>query len=375
MNFLSAERETVNSLLPGLDEALSRHDFMSLECENSPAIAAFRESAGAGLLIPKMYSGLGADAVDAVRIQRAIGSRSPSLAVATTMHHFSVATLVSICSEKSGMEWILLQAIAQQRLLLASGFAEGESGQSAMRPRMQGRKAPGGVLVSGSKRPCSLSRSMNLLTASLVVEDGADSCGRFAVALIPAESPGIERRSFWNTFALAGAESDEIELHDVFVPERLIFYGSEKVDEDQSQRAGFLWFELLITASYLGAASALVELVIAAERGTVHDRCAVAAPLEHAMAAVESVASRLSEGNIGQRDFARALLVRYETQQAIERATARSAELMGGMAFVRSPGISYLCAASRALCYHPPARLAASKGLSDYLAGADLKLQ
>ena len=76
----------------------------------------------------------------------------------------------------------------------------------------------GGISVRGSKKPCSLSRSMDLLTASVAFE----SEGGFGVALIPATSPGIERRPFWNSPVLTGAESDEVILNDVVVPERLV---------------------------------------------------------------------------------------------------------------------------------------------------------
>jgi hypothetical protein len=44
------------------------------------------------------------------------------------------------------------------------------------------------------------------------------------------------------------------------------------------------------------------------------------------------------------------------------------------MAFIGSPEVSYLLAASRALALHPPARLSAGKALDAYLAGNSLVL-
>jgi hypothetical protein len=49
---------------------------------------------------------------DAVRIQRAVGSRSPSLAVATTMHHFSVASLVELTAAGNGSDQPFLHSSA-----------------------------------------------------------------------------------------------------------------------------------------------------------------------------------------------------------------------------------------------------------------------
>ena len=373
MNLLLAEREALNRFTPGLDDKLAAIGLQRLEAPDSGAIELFRQHGGAGLLIPQQYSGLGANALEAIRFQRALGSRAPSLAVASTMHHFSVASLVALCAASPGMEWLLLQAIAEQNLLVASGFAEGHSGSNVLRPTMQARKVPQGVQVSGSKKPCSLSRSMNLLTASATIGD--DSDGRYAILLIPAESPGIERRPFWNSFVLAGAESDEIVLRDVFVPERLAFHAGDGVETDPTEGTGFLWFELLISASYLGVASALVERVVEAGKGSAYDRCSLAVELEAGMAGLENLAQALMAGAPTRHDFARTLFVRFAVQRAIERATALAAELMGGMAFVQSSEIAYLYAAARALAFHPPSRLAASSGLANYLSGAELRLE
>jgi alkylation response protein AidB-like acyl-CoA dehydrogenase len=96
MNLLRAERDTLDAFLPGLDKYLSEIPLLELEQPGCGALQKFRELGGPALLIPAEYEGKGASLLDAVRIQRAVGSRSPSLAVATTMHHFSVASLVEL---------------------------------------------------------------------------------------------------------------------------------------------------------------------------------------------------------------------------------------------------------------------------------------
>ncbi|URN13531.1 hypothetical protein LUW77_25075 [Streptomyces radiopugnans] len=107
---------------------------------------------------------------------RAIGAAAPSLAVASTMHHFSVATIFTLAESlrSSGVEWALLEGIATQNLLVSSGFAEGNPGQGILSPTVSGVRVDGGIVVNGSKLPCSMSRSMDLLSASIAVprEDG-----------------------------------------------------------------------------------------------------------------------------------------------------------------------------------------------------------
>ena len=79
MTLLRAEREALHGFLPGLDKYLSEIPLLELERPGNGALAKFRELGGPALLVPAEYEGKGATLLDAVRIQRAVGSRSPSL--------------------------------------------------------------------------------------------------------------------------------------------------------------------------------------------------------------------------------------------------------------------------------------------------------
>lgn len=374
MTFLTAERATLDEFIPGLDLSLQDIAFSERETPKSRAIQLFREAGGPGVLIPRIYAGGGATALQAIRIQRAIGSRAPSLAIASTMHQFSVMTLVELSRQRKGPELFLLEAIARQRLLVASGFAEGRSGSGILAADMRARRNLSGFVVNGSKKPCSLSRSMDLLTASVTIEtDDASRRPGFAVLLIPAKSNGISYQPFWTSPILAGAESDEVILTDVTVSDQLAFEASGE-EMDDIQTCGFVWFELLITASYLGIASALAERALSARRGHDTDRALLATELEGAMAALEGIAARMSIGPLDTELLGRMLLVRYATERAIERATDMAMALLGGIAFIQSPDVSYLLAASRGLSFHPPSRGSMAGGLAAMLAGEPLRL-
>src|SRR3984885_12723033 len=375
MNILRAERDTLDAYLPGLDKYLSETPLLELERPGNGALRKFKELGGPGLLIPAEYGGKGATQIDAVRIQRAVGSRSPSLAVATTMHHFSVASLVELTAAGNGFEWVMLMAIAENSWLLSSGFAEGKPGQHILTPTMRGVPADGGITVSGTKKPCSLTWSMNLMSASVAVADpDSTGTGRLAIVLIPAESPGIERAPFWQTTALAAAESDQVTLTDVFVPDALIFYPQDGESMDPIQARGFVWFELLVSASYLGAATNLAERAIARGRGSDEDRAGLAIELEAAAAALEHTASVAATAGDNDALLARALCVRFATERAVERAAMSAAAVLGGMSFIESPEVAYLLGAIRALAFHPPSRAAAAGPIARYMAGAPLTL-
>jgi alkylation response protein AidB-like acyl-CoA dehydrogenase len=375
MNLLRVERDTLDRYLPGLDKYLSEIPLLELEQPGCGALQKFRDLGGPALLVPAEYAGKGASLLDAVRIQRAVGSRSPSLAVASTMHHFSVASLVELTAAGNGFEWAMLMAIAENSWLLSSGFAEGKPGQHILTPTMRGVPADGGITVSGTKKPCSLTWSMNLMSASVAVADpDSAGTGRLAIVLIPAESPGIERAPFWQTTALAAAESDQVTLTDVFVPDALIFYPHDGESMDPVQARGFVWFELLVSASYLGAATNLAERVIARGRGSDEDRAGLAIELEAMAAALEQVACAAVTDSDNDALLARALYVRFATERAIERVVMPAAATLGGMSFISSPEIAYLLGATRALAFHPPSRAAAAGPIARYLAGQPLLL-
>jgi alkylation response protein AidB-like acyl-CoA dehydrogenase len=240
---------------------------------------------------------------------------------------------------------------------------------------MRAELRDGKVVLNGSKKPCSLAHSMDLLTASIAVpaEDGAGE--QMAVALIPKGTPGITVRPFWESFVLAGAESDEVVLTDVEIPMDLVVRTEVRAGQlDDLQTAGFLWFELLMTASYAGIASALVERVLAAGKADASLRAEIAVEIEAVMATVEGVAAAVDRGHAGERAFADALVCRYAAQDAIGRVVRRSVEALGGMSYIGSGEVAYLAAASAALAFHPPSRARMAQPLCDYYAGQPLRV-
>jgi alkylation response protein AidB-like acyl-CoA dehydrogenase len=332
-----------------------------------------REREGTALLVPTEHGGKGASPVDAIQIHRAVASRTPSLAIAMTMHNFSVATLVEYLFY-GNYTVELLQQISGGQLLVASGFAEGRTGTSILDPTMQAKPHKGGYLINGSKKPCSLSNSMHILTASVAVPHASNKGSRRAVAVVPADSEGLTRKPFWKSTVLRGAESEELILSNVQISDKQLFFPEVEESLDAVEAGGFLWFELLVAASYLGVASALVEKVISAGRGDAGERIQLALDIEGAMSSLEGVARAMQTGDRGEAILVQSLFVRFAVQQAIARVSAHAAELLGGMAFIGSPDVAYLLAASRALAFHPPSRISVAPALDGYLMGKPMRV-
>jgi alkylation response protein AidB-like acyl-CoA dehydrogenase len=374
---LTLAHQTCEKYHPGLLAALERMPLTTREAAGSPVVEIYREHAGPGLLVPEEFGGPAAGPLDAVRAQRALSAASPSLGIAATMHHFTVAMLFSLAQTAERLtpaQLKLLSGVAGDGLLLASGWAEGRTDQNILVPSVTAERASGGFVVNGAKRPCSLSESMDLLTASVAVtEDGQTS---LALLLIPADSPGISVSPFWTTPVLAAAQSNEVRLTDVEVPEELVIQSTPEDQDrlDDLQTAGFTWFELLATATYTGAASALVERVFAAGRGTAADRAALTVRLEAAIALVEGAARAIEAGQAGDEAVAGVLVARYAVQDLLAQTVDTAAEMLGGMAFIRSFDVAYLASAVRALAFHPPSRASVASALGEYFEGEPLRL-
>lgn len=368
MALLTKERETLQRLLPGLDDKLQELPLIVMETPGNPALQLFREHGGPGLVVPKEYGGLGATLLEVAQINRALGSRSPSLAIATNMH---TCTVVAIPPSESTAA--LLQGIAQDNLYLASAFADGRAGSSVLVPNLVAEQTSNGWLLSGSKKPCSLSQSMDFLTASVILPSPSGYGGKeLALATIPADSPGIQVKPFTDRWVLAGSETNEVVLTRVEVPQEYISYFGNSDELNSAISKAFLVFELFVSACYLGVASALVERVFTGKKGCEVERVSLAIEVEGAMAALEGSAHMIMHGYEDADAVAKSLFVRYAVQRSIERVTGHAAELLGGMAFMCASDVVTLYAAARALAFHPPSRTSIAPALDKYLMGEAL---
>ncbi|MCX4554412.1 acyl-CoA/acyl-ACP dehydrogenase (plasmid) [Streptomyces sp. NBC_01387] len=378
MRSLDSARSLCDRYHPGLLKALEEIPFAEREAPGSPAIDLFRTHGGVGLLVPTEFGGHGADPVDAVQVQRAIGAVSPSVAAAVTMHHFTVSMLYSL-AERSGRlaegQLELLHRVVPEQILMASGWAEGKTQQNIFAPSVVAVPAPGGYRLNGIKKPCSLAHSMQLLTASIAVP-GPDGTPELALALVPASSEGLTVHPFWGNDVLAASESDEVRLTDVFVPDNMVVRTTEDDPDrlDELQTAGVIWFEMLISAGYAGAAAALAELVVQRERGSVSERSDVVINVESAFHLLEGAARAVRDGLDSEEAVAQVLIARYATQDLLAKVSDKSLELLGGIDFIRSSDHARLAASVRPLVFHPPGRSATAGQLVDYVAGKPLDL-
>lgn len=372
MRSLDDAAAVCEAYLPGLLDALTDTSLAVLEGGDSPALDLFRRAGGPALLIPKSYSGLGATPLQALEVSRALGAHAPSLAVATAMHHFSVATIFTLADslKASGLEWALLEGIADQNLLVASAFGEGNSGQGILESNVVGTRTNTGLVVDGSKKPCSIARSMDLLTASAVVVDDDTGGRENVVLLIPANSDGVTVHPFWGSAILRAAESDEVRLTRVEVDNSLVMPSPTGAagELDELQTVGFIWFEMMITSAYLGMASALVERVVDAGRLSADRVAEMTIRLETATYLLETIARILETGDSGHTALGKAVIARYGAEDAIIDTIGQAVAALGGLSYINSTDIAYLASAAQCVRFHPPSRARTGESIAAFAA-------
>jgi alkylation response protein AidB-like acyl-CoA dehydrogenase len=365
----------LEKIQPELHRALVETDPSTLESDGGPAVELFVSSGAPRLLVPRLDGGAGATAADAVSIQCAVGHLAPSLAVGTAMHHFTVSTLLEAAKNGSETDRNFLKSVGKDNLLLASGFAEGNTAQGILAPTMSAQKLSNGYALNGTKKPCSLARSMDYLTASVNVE-GKDG-HEIALALIPSKSAGLTVENFWNAPVLRAAESDAVVLNDLVVTnDQLVRLGRPgDAAVNRVQQAGFLWFELLITAAYVGIASRVIDEVVQENRGTAIEQVKLIASIESSMSSLGLISQELDHSGANPDLLRRVLLCRYAIQSALVPAVASAVELLSGMRYISGDPLIHLFApAVSCLPYHPAGLRSTAQALIDAQSGELLRI-
>ncbi|MGX1810962.1 hypothetical protein ACWIGI_35030 [Nocardia sp. NPDC055321] len=335
---------------PELADFLHGASVEELERPDGGALRMFKECGATGLIVAESAGGVGASAEDMAYIYRAIGSRAPSLAVASSFHHMSLAALIELAATAPAAEGEAVQFLIAAGALVTSGFVDDIPGSGRTLPRTAGVRVDADRhLVSGYVHPCSMARSMDILLCPNGTQDGS-----LSIALVAAGTPGLRMRRSWNSPLLRATETEEIVLTDVLASAVLTGIGPER--HADIERIAQLWSSMLVIASYLGMATALMQRVL-----DVSGRDP--APFVSAAAAVESAWSALllscREFDAGRRDTAsaaRVMHIRCALRDNLSRITSNLIEAMGARAFNDTFEMPYLAGCLHALALHLPSR-------------------
>ncbi|MFC8368828.1 MULTISPECIES: acyl-CoA dehydrogenase family protein [unclassified Streptomyces] len=209
----------------------------------------------AALPIPEDLGGAGANLAETAAAQRTLGRLDPSAAVALNMHAFTVGLMVDYFRRHRDTTWMLLEGIARSGALVASAFAEPGGSPNFMTSRSEAVRTEKGYRVSGVKYPCSLATTATLVCLTARVT-GTDET---ILALIPSSSPGLDAEGEWPSLGMRESDTARLVLRDVEVDDRLVFHRGPADVIDENVTSGMAWFSVLLTATYHGVLSGLLD--------------------------------------------------------------------------------------------------------------------
>ncbi|WP_339519480.1 acyl-CoA dehydrogenase family protein [Pseudomonas proteolytica] len=370
--FLHEERNTAFEWMPEMAAALETASLLDLERGNPQQLAnMFRTLGHPALTIAKELGGAGASASSVAKLHTWVGAHCPSLAIMMTMHHHTVAGMMAARQFFPDIQG-LLGLIARDNLLVASGFAEGRTNAPILESTMTVEKTLGGYLVNGSKKPCTMTHHFDVITFGVSCLD-PEGRAQIGIGVGFAGDPSIERKNFWAVPHLQAADSHEVIFNNLMVPEAMMCFSATIDDQldDAQQGTGnhwfAIWFQLLVSASYLGMASALASRALAGNKGSQENRAMLLIDLQGATMALRGLAASIDDNRFLRRDLAHAQATRFAIQEAVNRISTHAFEILGGMAFMSSEEIAYLLVATRLLAFHPTSRLASTAFLCEQL--------
>ena len=358
--------------MPELTILLETASLLELERGQSQSLAnMFRQHGQPGIVIAKELGGEGISAVKLAQLHTWVGAHCPSLAVMMTMHHHTAAGMMAASRFFPDLQ-ALLSSVARDKLLVASGFAEGRAHANILESTMAVERTADGFVVNGSKKPCTMTHHFDAITfgVNYVDPEGQTNIG---IGVGFADDPSIERRTFWSVPHLQAADSHEVRFNNLLVPASRMYFSktlNNQRDDAQAETGDYLfaiWFQLLASASYLGMASALASRALSLNKGSQDDRALLLIDLQGATMALRGLAVSIDENRFSRRDLARAQATRFSVQEAVNRISTRAFEILGGMAFMSSEETAYLLVATRVLAFHPTSRLASAAFLCEQL--------
>lgn len=350
-DLLAGEWRTLRGLLPELADYLQGTSLQELENPDGRALRMFKDSGATGFAVSRQLGGLALTAEDLARIYRAIGSRAPSLALATTRHHLSITTIAAATAATSGVGREAVQYLVTAGALLASGLSEGTPGDSECDPTAYAVASGSDYVLTGHKSACCPARSMDVVLCSVLTEDR----GR-ALALVPADAAGLTLRPFWAGPVLRATESEDLVLDEVRIARELVVAEPDSSPNWQGNRVGYVLFTVLTVASYLGMATALLQRALDTRFERSDSYVSASAAVESTWSALVLVCRDFDAGVRGDALSARIMCIRYALQDNLARISTLLVEAIGTAEFCASPQVPYLASALHALALHPPGR-------------------
>ncbi|MDJ1130776.1 acyl-CoA dehydrogenase family protein [Streptomyces iconiensis] len=329
----------------------------------------------AALPIPEECGGAGASLVEVASAQRALGMVDPSAAIALNMHAFTVGLIADYWKRQRDTSWMLLEGMAQSGALVASAFAEPGGSPNFMSSRSEAVRTGKGYRVSGVKYPCSLATTATLVCLTARVTGTQETI----LALCPSSSPGLDAEGEWPSLGMRESDTARLVLRDVEVDDRLVIHRGPADVIDDNVIAGMVWFTVLLTATYHGVLSGLLDVackgVVAS--GRFGPRTALLGRATRELltlgGACRQLGTDFGSGTVaGQAALAAAVGLRASLSDTRDRVLGAVTPVVGSRLYGRGQEAAGLLVDSLAAHHHPPSLLVCDEAVGAFCTGREI---
>ncbi|CAH9049573.1 Isobutylamine N-hydroxylase [Pseudoalteromonas holothuriae] len=364
--FLNREKLATEQFVPELATVLKQKQMAEREVSDGRELfQIFKNQANPGLMVGKNLGGSGADLVSAVRIHRYVGSLSPSLAIMMTMHNHTTYALNRAMDSSLAITEMVLTSVANDRLVFCSGFAEARPGANILSSSVNAQLNSSGdkFVITGSKKPCTMADFADLALVGIANPNSSDPESRGLLIVENMNAAKIEKVPFWPSSILTATSSNELAFRGLEVSKDNVALMETGAEPDKTKQVieitelvGLSSFQVMVAASYLGAASRLAALCFEAEPANSTDVSQITIELETAALALEGIAAQIDSQAPSEELVATAIAVRTMVSQCIERANNLAVMSLGGMKYLGNEDVRYLLQVANCLNFHPLSR-------------------
>jgi alkylation response protein AidB-like acyl-CoA dehydrogenase len=292
------------------------------------------------------------DSVDALgalaESVRRSASVLPAAAVALCMHHHVVLAMArypALFDEASS----LVKAVGQGEALVASAFAEGIPGSDIFSPSVTVADHGDGVIVQGSKKPCTLASIADYYVMSACHHGRGNT---MALLLIPHRGDAIRTQPFWGLDVLRECDNQQV-LFDRLSLDRNSVSALSPEQQQGVLAYGMATFNCLAAHAYAGVLDALQACVPA----RVSAEPAVARVLAEQGLRVQAVLTQLTalahQADQLEHAVPTILGLRYSLESLLEDAGQFALRSCGGVEVMSSPKALSLFSTLQLYKFHP----------------------
>ena len=361
----------LDKIAPGLYEKIAATPPDEHERDSTTVLAALKQTRATVMLVPGRFGGGGCGAVDAVLFQTTLGALAPAAAIATTMHHYKIAALAEVATAGDPGAGAILEDISRGAKLVASGGAESTPGRDLRTLGSRAVRDGSGYRVTGLKRPCSLSRDMDIMSLMVEIQSAEGVAEGYAQAFVDSNAEGLRVEPFWHSPVFRAAQSHAVHLDGVRLPAERLF--PLRGPQGRSFAAGcYIWFQLLISASYLGVAHCIALAADPRRRSGSAAWTDAVARLGRLEAGVVEAARAVDQGADERTRLNLAVRARDRLEDELAAVGGRLLRAAGGAGFALNGLPTTLTGALNAMAFHPPQR-GAREGVGLELLDPELK--